>query len=320
MNFQQPFQVPPFHHPFVQHPPFFQPARPVHYHPGHPQYPYGPGHWGHPQSPVTPHGPVRGPNGIITPGPTPPNLSPPVYTNGHSPGQNTRNLPADIPHLDVDVFWKQRLAPLPGFCSAPDLFKAKEPPRLSAPPQQHQQQQTTPSTRPQLMPPRSSISIATPSSSSNSVTSPKDEEPFEFDVHAEAYIPQWLKKIQNQPHSFTALPAIPVYPPSSYYKHFLPINLIENFEKTSIILSKPPPPEDACVLPIHENYHGHWLTLQSWELRKVAEEKTKVVLWKVQVSISSWKRESFSLSLSPGIRENYPSAGNGYHSLSSERW
>ncbi|KAJ8090463.1 adenylosuccinase ade13 [Marasmius tenuissimus] len=70
-------------------------------------------------------------------------------------------------------------------------------------------------------------------------------------------------------------------------------------------LSKPPLPENLSPISISDDYQGHWLALHTWELCKNADDKKKIVLWKIEVTVSNWKEAEFSVFV-PGIRENHP--------------
>ncbi|KAL0579214.1 adenylosuccinase ade13 [Marasmius crinis-equi] len=233
-----------------------------------------------------------------------------IIANGHvsaSPVRQSQQLPprppdTTVPQLVVHAFWKQRLAPLPGFCSAPDLFRAPapEPPLLTPP---------------------------TPRSVSDK-SLPDDEHEFgELDIHvrfvlyplrtriitshfkAESYIPQYLRDIQKAPHRFSPLPPVPVYPPSSYFDDF-PLSPIIKTKYTVLLsdcttLSKPPLPENISLSPISDDYQGHWLALHAWELCKNADDRKKIVLWKTSITVSNWEQAEFSIFV-PGIRENHP--------------
>ncbi|KAG7087423.1 hypothetical protein E1B28_013391 [Marasmius oreades] len=297
--------------PNPQFQPYIHNGETYYHQPHHPRLPFVPQQTQHPV-PCNPHQnmlihPQGGLAGNVTMAQRPwpgPSLSPtyPVLTqyppssNGYpskgyapvAPARSTTQQLSDtnVPHLNVHTFWKQRLAPLPGFCSAPDLFSVPAP-ELSLP---------TPQTL------RSASKKSSPRSS-------YDGNNFELDIHAETYIPQYLKDIQKQPHRFTPLPSVPVYPPSSYFNDFpLSSSILEKYTVSwsdCTTLSNPPLREDARLVSISVDYQSHWLTLHAWELCRIADDKKKIVLWKIQVDVSNWEEAEFSIFV-PGVRENYP--------------
>ena len=129
-----------------------------------------------------------------------------------------------------------------------------------------------------------------------------------FALQAETFVPQYLKNIQKQVHTLDPLPAIPLFPSTTYLETYLTPRLIKDSIRSDnlTLLSAPPIPSVAEVPALtQESYYDHWITLLRWELDAMALQKEQIVLWQLGFRVENWKNAEFALYV-PGIRENHP--------------
>ncbi|KAK0463235.1 helicase MOV-10 [Desarmillaria tabescens] len=245
------------------------------------------------------------------------------YTNGWMDPPNFRPLhssalpPSPVADQDsspVDVYWRRRLAPLPGYSSPQDLLgglaRANED-KVSAvtikkPPESRKNRART--KRKQEHGAKGKETLA-----EVGVTSPKGPpssgvKPLPLDKYADVFIPEYLRDIQRLSHRFNPLPPLPIFPSPSYCVGICPndmINTLSNVYHPDLLSFAPP--ERTLQLPglTAERYREHWNTLLAWELDQVAVEKEQVVLWQVDVRVVDWRQSHFSLVVA-GIRESHP--------------
>ena len=130
-----------------------------------------------------------------------------------------------------------------------------------------------------------------------------------MNVQAAIFVQQYLMNIQLEKHELKPLPALPVFPPESFFQSFLSPSLIDSIRSSDslhALLSSPPlgPSEKVPALEL-EVYRQHWADVLRWELEAMTLEKEQIVLWKAPMKVESWTAAEFKLEV-PGIRENYP--------------
>ncbi|PBK71878.1 P-loop containing nucleoside triphosphate hydrolase protein [Armillaria solidipes] len=259
-------------------------------------------------------------NGYQVPFGQPP-VFPPTFHNGYTNYTNGWMAPPDIQPLypripppppvpaqdssPVDVYWKRRLAPLPGHSSPQDLLggilRTNEatvaPVTIKKPPESRRIR----AKRKQQRESKGKEALAKRSPTS-------DMKSLSLDKYADVFVPQYLRDIQKQPHYFNALPPLPIFPSPSYCHGIYPndmINTLSDAYQPDLLSSAPP--ESTLHLPglTAERYREHWNTLLAWELDQVAADKEQIVLWKMGVRVVDWRQSHFSLVVA-GIRESHP--------------
>ncbi|KAK0476087.1 AAA domain-containing protein [Armillaria novae-zelandiae] len=248
---------------------------------------------------------------------------PPTYHNGYTNYTNGWMAPPGIQPLypripppppvpgpefsPVDLYWKRRLAPLPGYSSPQDLLggilhtneATSATVTIKKPPESRK-------TRAKQKQQREAKDKGAPAKRSPT----SDTESFKrLDKYADVFVPQYLRDIQKQPHHFNALPPLPIFPSPSYYRGICPhgmINTLNDAYQPDLLSSAPPEPTTLRLPGLTaERYREHWNTLLAWELDQVAADKEQIVLWKMGVRVVDWRQSHFSLVVA-GIRESHP--------------
>lgn len=206
------------------------------------------------------------------------------------------------PPIDIHEFWKGRLAPFPGYTSRPDLLGRPESNAATI---------TRPAVSPLTPPPSSSslLQVSPTTSTISEIDSPvsaSPKKPHKLDRYADAYVPEYLRKIQKQPHKLTPFPATQDFPPRTYIQSFLPSVLVDNLcaPRAKTLLADTPPTTESSHISL-EGYHAHWKAVLGWELDTLAKDKQEVTLWQLPISVANWINAEFRLDV-PHIRESYP--------------
>lgn len=246
---------------------------------------------------------------------------PPAFYNGYTNYTNGWMAPPDIQPLypripppppvpvqdssPVDLYWKRRLAPLPGYSSPQDLLggipHTTEATAATVTIKKPPESRKTRAKRKQQREAKDKEALAKRSPTSDTKSSLLDK-------YADVFVPQYLRDIQKQPHHFNALPPLPIFPSPSYYRGICPhgmINTLNDAYQPDLLSSAPPEPTLRLPGLTTERYREHWNTLLAWELDQVAADKEQIVLWKMGARVVDWKQSHFSLVVA-GIRENHP--------------